>query len=186
MSVLKEELVDRSLAQHVAPMTLSVRSARGARVEVPSPKPAVALGVAPIDASMKDFALAVRAFPGQQALARQVIAAAKVRSRELDVATGVRYLPRHTLRPGGSCGHFLITAGTLGGFVEDDDAYYLLSNNHVLANSDLANVTPFSPPVRLTSKVVVSRRSRASRAGPSCRPGVQAVWMRPSRRSTKE
>jgi hypothetical protein len=152
---LKEEIVDRALAEHVAPMTLAVRGARGARVEVPKPKAAVALGVAPIDASMKDFALAVRAFPGQQALARQVIRAANLKSHELDVATGVRYAPRHTLRAGGSCGHFRITAGTLGGFVEDESAYYVLSNNHVLANSDLADV---GDPILAPGPVDISNR----------------------------
>ena len=54
---------------------------------------------------------------------------------ELDLATGLVYRPRVTVRAGGSCGHFRITAGTLGAFVEDDDNYYILSNNHVLAVS---------------------------------------------------
>ena len=43
------------------------------------------------------------------------------------------------MRAGGSCGHYNITAGTLGGFVEDDDHYYIMSNNHVLADSNHAN-----------------------------------------------
>ena len=40
------------------------------------------------------------------------------------------------LRTGGSCGHYKITAGTLGGFVEDQSGYYMMSNNHVFANSN--------------------------------------------------
>ncbi len=49
----------------------------------------------------------------------------------------MRYKPFiFTLGPGGSCGHYNISAGTLGGFVEDEDNYYILSNNHVLANSN--------------------------------------------------
>jgi hypothetical protein len=60
----------------------------------------------------------------------------KRHEKEIDLVTGVRYRPRISLKPGGSCGHFKITAGTLGGFVEDDDHYYMLSNNHVLANSN--------------------------------------------------
>lgn len=41
---------------------------------------------------------------------------------------------------GVSCGHFAITAGTLGLFVERDGKPYLLSNNHVLANTNAAQV----------------------------------------------
>jgi hypothetical protein len=39
---------------------------------------------------------------------------------------------------GASVGHIEITAGTLGAFVESDGSISLLSNNHVLANEDLA------------------------------------------------
>jgi hypothetical protein len=46
--------------------------------------------------------------------------------------------------PGYSCGHKKITAGTLGCWVgktsDPSDAWYILSNNHVLANSNDANV----------------------------------------------
>jgi hypothetical protein len=41
---------------------------------------------------------------------------------------------RRPLEAGLSLGHFSITAGTFGFVVEDDDAFYVLSNNHVLAN----------------------------------------------------
>ena len=33
---------------------------------------------------------------------------------EVDLVMGVRYKPRLTLKPGGSIGHYKITAGTLG------------------------------------------------------------------------
>jgi hypothetical protein len=39
---------------------------------------------------------------------------------------------------GASVGHVDVTAGTIGAFVKRGDATYLLSNNHVLANEDLA------------------------------------------------
>lgn len=39
-----------------------------------------------------------------------------------------------------SCGHFATTAGTLGLFVEKDGAPYILSNNHILANSNEAQI----------------------------------------------
>jgi hypothetical protein len=41
-------------------------------------------------------------------------------------------------RPGCSIGHYLITAGTLGCLVKRGDQVYILSNNHVLANSNVA------------------------------------------------
>jgi hypothetical protein len=39
-------------------------------------------------------------------------------------------------RPGISIGHYLITAGTLGCLVQREGQVYILSNNHVLANSN--------------------------------------------------
>ncbi len=43
--------------------------------------------------------------------------------------------------PGGvSIGHYQITAGTLGCLVHKDDERYILSNNHVLANSNDASI----------------------------------------------
>lgn len=41
---------------------------------------------------------------------------------------------RRPLEAGLSVGHFAITAGTLGFIVEDADGFYVLSNNHVLAD----------------------------------------------------
>jgi hypothetical protein len=43
-------------------------------------------------------------------------------------------------RPGISIGHFQITAGTLGCLVERAGQVYILSNNHVLANSNAAQI----------------------------------------------
>jgi hypothetical protein len=40
---------------------------------------------------------------------------------------------------GASVGHVDVTAGTIGAFVRRGNATYLLSNNHVLANEDLAS-----------------------------------------------
>lgn len=56
--------------------------------------------------------------------------------RALQEPTG-RFRPA----PGGaSIGHYLITAGTLGCLVKKDDKIYILSNNHVLANSNEASI----------------------------------------------
>jgi hypothetical protein len=43
-------------------------------------------------------------------------------------------------RPGCSIGHYQITAGTLGCLVKRGNQVYILSNNHVLANSNTAQV----------------------------------------------
>jgi hypothetical protein len=43
-------------------------------------------------------------------------------------------------RPGISIGHYQITAGTLGCLVRRDNQVYILSNNHVLANSNAAQL----------------------------------------------
>jgi hypothetical protein len=43
-------------------------------------------------------------------------------------------------RPGCSIGHYLITAGTFGCLVKRGTHVYILSNNHVLANSNAAQV----------------------------------------------
>jgi hypothetical protein len=61
--------------------------------------------------------------------------ARKETRRAARLAAGLRYQKRQRpLEAGYSVGHVDITAGTLGFFVEDQDAYYILSNNHVLAN----------------------------------------------------
>ena len=53
---------------------------------------------------------------------------------------------RRPLEAGLSIGHFAITAGTLGAIVEDPDACYVLSNNHVLA--DVNRAAPGDPVVQ--------------------------------------
>ena len=52
------------------------------------------------------------------------------------------YNRRSRLRPapgGCSIGHFNVTAGTLGCLVKKGELYYILSNNHVLANENVAH-----------------------------------------------
>ena len=51
--------------------------------------------------------------------------------------------PKDRLRPspsGVSLGHFAITAGTLGCLVRKNGEWYILSNNHVIANSNDASI----------------------------------------------
>ncbi len=137
---LKSQVLSRAArcgTQHATRQAFRARRARVKRaqeVRVDEPTPVAAVGVAP--AGGKDYRLAVRIFRGQERHSDTLMRGLGRHEGEIDLVTGVRYRPRITVRPGGSCGHFRITAGTLGGFVEDDDSYYLLSNNHVLANSN--------------------------------------------------
>lgn len=103
-----------------------------------------AIGVAPRTSS--DFGVAVRVYESVQAPTStgklaDLIRTAERYPRDIELVRGVRYRPRGlTVRAGGSIGHPDITAGTLGAFVQDARNYYVLSNNHVLANSDNATV----------------------------------------------
>lgn len=117
-----------------------VKPAAAVRVPHVTPKPVAAFGIAPTS-RRNDYALAVRVFKGQSRAAMPMIEKERLPAKEIDLATGLDYRPRVVLSAGGSCGHYRITAGTLGGFVEDADRYYLLSNNHVLANCDDAAVS---------------------------------------------
>lgn len=97
--------------------------------------PVAAVGVAPLKG--KQYKLAVRLFKGCERHRDSLMKGLGKYQSEIDLAIGIRYRPRQlTVRAGGSCGHFRITAGTLGGFVEDASHYYIMSNNHVLANSN--------------------------------------------------
>lgn len=114
------------------------RAKKAARREIEQrePTPVAAVGVARAAGDKRGYRLALRLFRGAGEVEEKLLRGLARYRGEIDVARGVRYAPRLTVRPGGSCGHYRITAGTLGGFVEDDDAYYILSNNHVLANSN--------------------------------------------------
>lgn len=112
------------------------RAASGAteQVSVVEPTPVAAVGIAPGDG--KEYKLAVRIFKGHARDEAALLEGFERHRKEMDIRRGLRYQPRLTVRAGSSCGHYKITAGTLGGFVEDDQNYYMLSNNHVLANSN--------------------------------------------------
>ncbi len=101
------------------------------------PAPVAAVGVAPWKGG--EYRLAVRVFRGHTQQAQPMIAELERYGEEVEVVTGVHYRARQlTIVAGGSCGHFRITAGTLGGFVEDAQDFYMMSNNHVFANSNFA------------------------------------------------
>lgn len=139
---LKQEVLQRSYRETQDMVTrgaLSVRGARAGRkrsVAIAEHAPVAAVGVAPVPGKKKDFKLAVRIFAGCEHSREALLKGMDRFEGEMDIASGVRYRPRLTVSAGGSCGHYKITAGTLGGFVEDDDRYYIMSNNHILANSN--------------------------------------------------
>lgn len=98
----------------------------------------VAFGVSP-GKHGSGYRLAVRISNPGSTIAREALQSINtLPENELDVVSGVTYAPRYALRPGGSCGHYQVTAGTLGCFVQDAEGIYMLSNNHVLANSNNA------------------------------------------------
>lgn len=96
--------------------------------------PVAAIGVAP--GKGDEYKLAVRIYRGAEQYQAALLRGLGQHMDEIDLVTGVRYRPRMTLQAGGSIGHYKITAGTLGGFVEDDQNYFMMSNNHVFANSN--------------------------------------------------
>ncbi|MFN0244093.1 MAG: hypothetical protein ACKVWV_14475 [Planctomycetota bacterium] len=121
--------------------------AAGARTAL-SPKP-VTLSLGVSRRSKRDFQLAVR-------IQRRGLEDSELIERIRKQAKGevdIRYVGRlrkkavpwhmkrtRPMRPGCSVGHYLITAGTLGCFVKraGSDALLMLSNNHVLANENIA------------------------------------------------
>jgi len=83
----------------------------------------------------------------KQALSERELIPATIQGVTTDVyPTGPLYAfqdPTGRFRPapgGVSVGHYLITAGTLGCWVKKNDKLYMLSNNHVLANSNDGNI----------------------------------------------
>lgn len=95
----------------------------------------IAVGLVPPERGSREYRVAVRSPPRGGGPLRSLVARLNKHTKDFDIVRGVRYRPRLILRAGGSCGHERVTAGTLGGFVEDDEHYYALSNSHVLANA---------------------------------------------------
>ena len=150
---LKSNLVALARSRTVALLARASRqlgvAARPLRPSGPlTPRTGVAFGVAPMGGSARGYRLAVRIMNRGAGWARSILRQVPgLTEREIEWVEGVRYRPRartgrrpagasQLLRAGGSCGHPRITAGTLGGFVEDARRYYALSNNHVLADCD--------------------------------------------------
>lgn len=112
-------------------------------------QPALALGVTP--AGGNDFRLAVRVQRRALLGSARVASIVEAAHGEVDVRyigrveklqDGPNMRQRHRpLVAGASVGHFAITAGTLGAFVTTaDGALAILSNNHVLADENRADI----------------------------------------------
>lgn len=137
---LKQEIQGR--AYHLAADSLhqrayNMRKTRGKRrriIRSMEDTPVAAIGVAP--GKGDEYKLAVRIYRGAEQYQAGLLRGLGQHMDEIDLVTGIRYRPRLTLKAGGSIGHYKISAGTLGGFVEDDQNYYMMSNNHVFANSN--------------------------------------------------
>ena len=148
---LKQLLSETILAPLTAGNTAAVRSfalSAGPMEKVSSILPSLALGLAPKKGNQVQ--LAVRCQREELMDSKEVRQIRKQAKNEVDVRFIGRLRKRATpwnqkrVRPlqiGLSCGHFNITAGTLGCFVRlkgDAIRLFILSNNHVLADEDRA------------------------------------------------
>ena len=188
---LKLELAETILASSLSAASDPFNRGRASRSKSASfgndlPRPlsaaALALGVAP---DGNEFKLAIRVqreHIQHSALVRRIVAQAR---GEVDVRVTGRIAKRaavpgtaamapagqawhrNDLDPmliGASVGHYSITAGSIGAFVEDAHGSYILSNNHILANEN--NCTQ--------GDVVLQRASSdGGRVGPQSRAILQ-------------
>lgn len=120
--------------------------------ENPVRRPAVALGIAP-SRTAGDFRLAIRMMDKSPETIHMANRAVWASRNEADIEyVGIIRAPRpvsvrggfrkrvRPIVPGYSVGHYRVTAGTIGAFVRTRDEYVgILSNNHVLANTDQAD-----------------------------------------------
>ena len=122
---------------------LGVRAQDVGRVSRPR---TIAIGVAVTAAN--DYKLAIRVQNPLLIGGRQVAALHDLAKGEVDLRYigGVRKSQQPSplqgnvrpLRPGASVGHVRVTAGSIGAFVQSEGQTMILSNNHVLANENLA------------------------------------------------
>ena len=130
----------------LAAQTARESSAARRATDIAPEQPDIALGVAPKEGG--DYQLAVRVqrralltSARLQAVIEAASGEAQVRYvgriEKLDASVRDRHRP---LVPGISVGHRDITAGTLGCFVQIDAGLAILSNNHVLADENRAEI----------------------------------------------
>ena len=112
--------------------------------EIGAPVPSFALGVE--ESAKRDWKVAVRVQDEAYVESARLKAVIEATKGEVNVelvgpvvAMGLRDRSR-PVRPGLSCSHPMITAGTLGAFVTRDGEVLALSNNHVLAATNQAKI----------------------------------------------
>jgi len=150
---LKKLVADTILASLTAGSEESVRSfalAAGPIKKVTETQPSLAVGL--VSKRGNQYHLAVRCQREELMDSKEVRQIRKKAKNEVDVrfigwlrkrATPWNQKSIRPLQIGLSCGHFEITAGTLGCFVRlrgDAAKLFLLSNNHVLADENKAGV----------------------------------------------
>jgi hypothetical protein len=156
MDIQSARALKEEIATKVVPPAVSAIHAAGgfsittfALERVTKAEPLVALGVA-AGKQFGDVRLAVRLQRHSLEHSKSLIDDIRQRARnEVDIRF-VGRVAKHALpwyrtrlrplRPGGSIGHFQITAGTIGAFATDKKTgrNVILSNNHVLANENQA------------------------------------------------
>lgn len=147
---LKAELVATSAVAHVMTRRALPSAALVTASALPAEEPPASMALG-IRGRKGDYRLAVRvqqATPGLDSIVEKIWKRARGEVDVRLVGRVVKQQPWHQrrnrpLRIGGSIGHVRITAGTLGCFVtrakEGADDDLILSNNHVLANENLAS-----------------------------------------------
>jgi hypothetical protein len=191
----------RSMAMGLGPAGSEAREVRRVARSLP-PGGGIAMGVAPMAPAARSAIRAARAARSargrtqakQYKLSVRILGATlqevgpllshltDLPRDEVEIIGGLRYAPRAALAAGNSCGHFNVSAGTLGLFVEDARAYYVLSNNHVLADSDNGKRRdPVWAPAKDDTRGaprVIGELSRWPRFKPSRRDNVDAALAR--------
>ena len=138
----------RELKARILAAVRASAATQAAPYQAQEPRPHVAVGLAPAGAGLVRVAVRLET-EADRALLPDLGRAAEAQL-EVRVIGPVRALSSPTpdelqrrvrpLRPGLSIAHPSVTAGTLGGFVRVDGRLAVLSNNHVLAASDAADL----------------------------------------------
>jgi hypothetical protein len=143
--------VQISIAREIKAQLLSDATAWAVEAELP-PTPGAAPGDIAVGVGLlgpRRYGVAVRysresPLSGEVAVRGLALAGDDCDIREVGVVRPIQWTPdelrsrSRPLRPGLSVAHVEVTAGTIGAFVrsDGDDSVFLLSNNHVLADSD--------------------------------------------------
>jgi hypothetical protein len=157
---LKSELFERAAERYGEVVTFyrAKKATKDSIVKVRKPD-FLALGIAP-SRDGKSPRLAVRVAKGKSNYqrARKLLAEAKIPESEIDFVSGVEYkAQQEILRIGWTGAHPNLCRGTLGAIVQDDhNTLFILSNNHVLTNTQTAaRGDPIVQPSRCDASGVV-------------------------------